>query len=158
MKWLSIPPGKDPDGAVTAFRLDASLIDRDPVAAERVSCGPRRSISFSYFNNVDTPRRFFCRRNCLASRRQDEGRAELERARDVFATALKEAPEVAERHAFLGLTCALLGEKEQAICRRKKAVELRPETEDALDGTLLNAVLAVIYARVGEKERALEFA
>ena len=38
-EMASIPPGKDPDGAVTAFRLDASLIDRDPAVAERILGG-----------------------------------------------------------------------------------------------------------------------
>ena len=68
---------------------------------------------------------------------------------------MNEAPNVAERHAFLGLVCALLGDKEQAIAEGQKAVELKPESKDALDGAVMNAVLALIYARVGENERAL---
>jgi hypothetical protein len=36
-----------------------------------------------------------------------------------------------------------------------RAVELRPESQDALDGAVFNAVLALIYARVGDNDRAL---
>jgi tetratricopeptide (TPR) repeat protein len=150
----TIPPGKDPDGAVTGFRLDAFFIDRDPGAAEgTLAASPLDS--FSYFNNVDTPRSYFA--GVIALLRGDEikARAEFLKARNLFAAALNEAPNVAERHAFLGLVCALLGDKEQAIAQGQKAVELKPESKDALDGTVLNAVLALIYARVGEKERAL---
>jgi hypothetical protein len=33
-------------------------------------------------------------------------------------------------------------------------VELKPETSDAFDGALMQSFLALIYARVGEKELA----
>ena len=65
-------------------------------------------------------------------------RAELTKARDTFAASVKEAPKAAERHAFLGMACAFLGDKEQAIAEGTKAVELRPESQDALDGTTFN--------------------
>src|SRR5205085_5497536 len=87
---------------------------------------------------------------------QTTARKELEHAREIFAAAVQEAPEVAERHAFLGMTSSLLGEKERAISEGKRAVELCPESKDALDGTVMNAVLAMIYARTGENARALE--
>jgi hypothetical protein len=54
------------------------------------------------------------------------------------------------------LTCALLADKQRAISEGQRAVELRPESQDALDGTTMNAVLAMIYARTGENSRAIE--
>ena len=63
---------------------------------------------------------------------------------------------MAERHAFLGLTCALLGEKERAIaegnacCRAQAGITRRARRHD------MNAVLALIYARTGENARAIE--
>jgi hypothetical protein len=110
---------------------------------------------FSYYNGVDTPRSFFAGQIALLRGDNKTARKELEHARDVFAASVKEAPEVAERHAFLGLTCAFLGEKDRAIKEGARAVELRPESQDALDGPILNAVLALVYARVGENERAV---
>jgi hypothetical protein len=50
----------------------------------------------------------------------------------------------------------LLGDKQRAIAEGTRAVELRPESQDALDGTVFSAVLAQIYARVGENDRAME--
>ena len=150
-----VPPGKDPDGAVTAARLDASLIDRDTVSSARIlKSSPLEA--FSYFNGVDTPRNFFAGEIAFLHGDNSTAKKELERARDAFATAVQETPEVAERHAVLGMTCALLGEKPRAISEGKRAVELRPESEDALDGTLMNAILAVIYARTGESALSLD--
>ncbi len=154
-EMASVSAGKDPDGAVTAFRIDASLIDRDPAAAERILQSSPLD-TFSYYNSVDTPRSFFVGEIALMRGDHPTARAELAKARDFFAAALQEAPDVPERHAFLGLTCALLGEKQRAIQEGNRAVELRPEWQDALDGTILNAVLALIYARVGENGRAIE--
>ncbi len=153
-EMATIPPGKDPDGVVSAYRVDASMIDRDGAAAERVLLGSPLD-TFSYFNSVDTPRSFFAGEIALLRGESTTAGAELAHARDVFAASVKEAPDTPERHAFLGLVCALLGEKQRAISEGTRAVELRPESQDALDGTVLNAVLALIYARAGENDRAL---
>ena len=153
-EMAKVPPGKDPDGAVTAFRIDASMIDRDPAAAERALLASPLD-TFSYFYGVDTPRSFFAGEIALLRGDTATGRKELEHARDIFAASVKEAPDVAERHGFLGLACALLGEKERAIQEGNRAVELRPESQDALDGAILSAVLALIYARTGENAHAI---
>ena len=82
-------------------------------------------------------------------------RRELEKTRDLFDAALKQAPDAPERHAFLGYVCSLLGENDRAIAEGKRAVELRPESQDALDGAIFNAVLAMIYARTGKTNEAV---
>src|SRR5205823_3257725 len=43
---------------------------------------------------------------------------------------------------------------EDAIREGRRAVELKPESKDAFDGAIMNSYLALIYARVGEKELA----
>jgi hypothetical protein len=48
-----------------------------------------------------------------------------------------------------------MGRKEAAIAEGERAVALEPETRDAVDGTLMKSYLALIYARVGEREKAL---
>jgi tetratricopeptide (TPR) repeat protein len=131
------------------------MIDRDAAAADRIlRASPLETLS--YFNGVDTPRSFFA--GAIALLRGDNGtaRKELEHARDIFAAGVKETPNVADRHAFLGLACALLGEKQRAIMEGTRAIELRPESQDALDGPIMKAVLALIYARTGENARAIE--
>ncbi len=154
-EMATVPRGQDPDGAVTAVRIDASLIDRDAAAAERALLGSPLD-TFSYFNGVDAPRSYFA--GVIALMRGDRATAqkELSQARDFFVAAVADAPDAPERHAFLGLTCALLGDNDRAIAEGKRAVELRPESQDALDGTVMKAVLALIYARTGENARAIE--
>jgi len=68
---------------------------------------------------------------------------------------VKEAPESAERHASLGWLYALMGRKKEAIREGQRAVELQPESKNAVDGPLMNGYLALIYARVGENDLAI---
>jgi tetratricopeptide (TPR) repeat protein len=68
---------------------------------------------------------------------------------------VKEAPESAYRRANLGWLYAFMGMKDEAIREGQRAVELKPESKDAVDGALMNCYLALIYARVGEKELAI---
>jgi tetratricopeptide (TPR) repeat protein len=67
---------------------------------------------------------------------------------------VREAPNDSARHAQLGVVLARLGLKEAAINEGKKAVELLPESKDAVDGPQATAVLAQIYAWVGEHDEA----
>jgi hypothetical protein len=68
---------------------------------------------------------------------------------------VKEAPESAERHASLGWLYALMGRKNDSIAEGQRAVELKPESKDAVDGSLLSGYLALIYARVGKNDLAI---
>ena len=49
-----------------------------------------------------------------------------------------------------------LGRKEDALREGRRAIELLPITQDALNGTELKRNLAIIYAWIGEKELALK--
>jgi hypothetical protein len=49
----------------------------------------------------------------------------------------------------------LMGRKDDAIREGRRAVELKPESVDALDGVLMNCYLAPVFARCGEKDLAL---
>ena len=60
-----------------------------------------------------------------------------------------------EGHANLGLLYAFMGRKNDAIREGRRAVELKPESKDAFDGAIMNCYLALIYARVGERDLAL---
>jgi hypothetical protein len=153
-EMATIPQGRDPDGNVTTCRFDAYMIDRDTDNAEAALRASSLE-TFSYFNAVDTPRSFLTGAVALLRGDKETARNELEHARDIFTASVLEAPDVPERHAFLGLTCALLGEKDRAIKEGKRGVELRPESQDALDGPVMSAVLALIYVRVGENELAM---
>ena len=153
-EMAAVPQGKDPDGSVTSCRIDAALIDRDLEGADKALAGwPLDTLS--YFNEVDTPRSYFAGVVALLRGDKPLAQTQLEQARDVLAKAVKESPTIAEPHAFLGWVCSLLGENERAIAEATRAVELRPESLDALDGTVIKAVLALVYARTGENAKAI---
>src|SRR5438477_7992887 len=83
-----------------------------------------------------------------------KAQAEFEQARLVSEKLLREAPEDSARHGQHGLILAALGQKQEAIAEGKRAVELLPESQDALDGPQATATLAQIYAWTGEFNEA----
>lgn len=148
-----IPDGTDPDGVVTTCRWDVAMIERDFATAKRVfDASPLKE--FSYTNAGLTPKDFFY--GCIALAHGDAKTAQrsFESALPVYEAAVKESPDSEYRHANLGLIYAFMGRKEEAIREGRRAVELKPESVDALDGVLMNCYLALIYARSGEKDLA----
>ncbi|HEY6929820.1 MAG TPA: protein kinase [Thermoanaerobaculia bacterium] len=93
-----------------------------------------------------------------ASLRGDEGmvRHYAESARIAAEAQLRDAPEDATRHAFLGLALAFLGHKAEAIKEGERGVALVPVAKDAYDGPFFQHQLARIYILVGEPEKALD--
>jgi tetratricopeptide (TPR) repeat protein len=109
----------------------------------------------SYTNAGPTPISFF--EGCIYLAQGDNVNAQkaFELARPDFEAAVKAAPESAYRHANLGWLYGFMGRKDDAIREGQRAVELKPESKDAVDGALMNCYLALIYTRVGEKELAI---
>ena len=148
-----VPPGVDPDGSVSSVRWDVAMLDRDYAEARRV-IDASTAREFSYTGEGSTPRSFF--EGCIALAQGDfaGARKYFETAQPAFENAVKEAPSSAIRHANLGWLYAFMGRKEDAIREGRRAVELKPESKDAVDGVIVNCYLALIYARVGEKDQA----
>jgi tetratricopeptide (TPR) repeat protein len=149
-----IAAGIDPDGAVTAARWDVAMLRRDYSAAKSV-LQTSAANEVSYTNAGLTPKAFL--EGCTYVALDDRPKANItfESVRPAFEAALKEAPESADRHAILGWLYALMGRKDDAITEGKRAVELKPESKDAVDGPLMSAYLALIYARVGANDFAI---
>jgi len=149
-----VPAGTDPDGAVTAARWELAMLRRDYSLAKNV-LETSTVNELSYTTAGTTPKIFF--EGCIYLAQGDNVNAQkaFELARPVFETAMKEAPNSAERHAVLGWLYAFMGRKDDAIREGQRAVELKPESKDAVDGTLMNGYLALIYARVGENDLAI---
>ncbi len=129
------------------------MLDQDYAAARSV-IDASTAKEFSYTGEGSTPRSFF--EGSIALAQGDIARAQqyFEDARPVFENAVKEAPLSAIRHANLGWLYAFMRRKEDAIREGRLAVELKPESKDAVDGVIVNCYLALIYARVGEKDLA----
>ena len=149
-----IPAGVDPDGSVTAARWDVAMLQRDFSAAKGI-LEKSLATETSYTVAGLTPKIFL--EGCTYVAQGDNANAQkaFEEARPAFEAAVKQAPESAERHASLGWLYALMGRKNDAIAEGKRAVELKPESKDAVDGSLMNGYLALIYARVGENDLAI---
>ena len=149
-----VPTGTDPDGGVTSCRWDVAMIDRDFGAARAVLQNSELN-ELSYTNAAATPKSFLQALVELAEGKQAEAQKLFEVARPSFEKGVEEAPLSADRHANLGWFYAFAGRKDEAIREGRRAVELKPESKDAYDGAIMNCYLALIYARVGEKELAI---
>ena len=149
-----VPAGTDPDGVITSCRWDVAMIDRDFVAARTAlqNCGLNE---VSYTTGSATPKSFLQGLIELAEGKQAQAQKFFELAQPNFEKAVEEAPLSADRHANLGWFYAFAGRKDEAIREGKRAVELKPESKDALDGPIMNCYLALIYARVGENDLAI---
>jgi TolB-like protein/class 3 adenylate cyclase/Tfp pilus assembly protein PilF len=150
-----VPPGVDPDGGVTSVRWEVAMLDRDYATARRV-IDASAAKEFSYTGEGATPRSFFEGSIALAQGDIAAAQKYFVDAQPVFENAVKEAPSSAIRHANLGWVYAFMGRKEDAVREGRRAVELKPESKDAVDGVIVNCYLALIYARVGEKDLAFQ--
>jgi tetratricopeptide (TPR) repeat protein len=148
-----IPPGVDPSGLVTRARWDMAMIQRDYAAADQAltSC----PLDLFQSGGQPTPKSFY--RGCVALARGDEAaaRTNFEATLTIFEAAVQQAPANALRHANLGLVYSFMGRKEEAIREGHRAVELMPDSKDAVFGPWMTGYLAMIYARVGEADSAL---
>ena len=149
-----VPTGVDPDGAVTATRWEVAMLRRDYSAAKKV-VETSSANELSYTNAGTTPKVFFEGCIYLAQGVNVKAQQALELARPALEAAVQEAPASAERHAILGWLYAFMGRKDDAIREGRLAVELKPESTDAVDGTLMSGYLALICARVGENDLAI---
>ena len=148
-----VPAGMDPDGIVTSCRWEGAMLERDfRGATEILEAAPLTEMD--YLLGGSTPKSFL--QGCTALARGDQADAEkaLAAAAIEFEKAARESPQSATSHANLGLCYAHMGRREEAIREGQRARELKPEAKDATDGVLMSCYLALIYARLGEKDLA----
>ena len=158
------PKEFDPGGSVTIVALRVSLMDRDYEEGARILQESRAEKyndtglegPAAVFDGYTLPRAFY---EGLVAR----GRGESATADRAFAAAQELVEEDlahwrddAKATALLGVLHALRGNRDEAIRVGRRAVEFLPTSRDAYDGPLIATKLAVIYAQVGETDRALE--
>jgi serine/threonine protein kinase/tetratricopeptide (TPR) repeat protein len=131
------------------------------VSRERDSAGAQRALS-----NIDTGGCFdenipfpngWCQ-GLAAWVRGDApaAHAAMNNARAELAETVRNQPDYAAAVCALGVIDAVLGNKEDAIREGKRAVELTPVNQNAIEGATLVRYLAVIYAWAGDKDRAVQ--
>jgi TolB-like protein/Flp pilus assembly protein TadD len=158
-----IPAGFDPGGAVTTIALRVALMERDyNQAAHWLASSTQWKFNdiglagmAGALDDYTVPRAWYA--GLIAQGRGESSIAQREftAARTVVLADLAHTPNEPKTLMMLGLTEAMLGRSDEAVAAGQHAVELLPLSLDALDGMLLAANLAVIYAQVGERERAL---
>ncbi|MBS0658207.1 MAG: protein kinase [Verrucomicrobia bacterium] len=151
----AVPLSEDPDGAFTLARWDTACLARDFAAATRAVTQTQATLVLGNFG-IPFSRNYLLGAVALAQGRTDEARPLLEAARAELEAEVRALPGSTFRRAQLGLVQAYLGEREAALREGRKAVELTPEKNDAVDGPTAAAVLALIHARLGLADEALE--
>jgi TolB-like protein/Flp pilus assembly protein TadD len=151
----SFAPNLDPDGVVTFSRWDVNLMDRDPDAAER-SLASARLENFVAPTGVPLPKSYLA--GCVALMRNDLARAqhEFETARLILEQVVMKSPQDGIRHAQLGFLYALMGRKDDALREGKRGGELTPISKDIINGGTVQGFLALIYARNGDADHAIQ--
>ncbi len=148
-----VPLGVDPDGQVTSVRVWLLMLQRKfPEALAVLNELPQE-----VFHDSTAPVSKAALEGMLYLFQGNKAKAQaaFERARPFAEQSLRESPSDAARHIQLGFILTGLDRKQEALAEGRRAVELTPESEDALDGPHLTASLAQIYAWVGEKDQAL---
>jgi TolB-like protein/Flp pilus assembly protein TadD len=148
-----VPPEYDPDGYVTSARVWVLTLQRKFADALQVA-QQFRGETLKYPDFGLCPKALLEGRLYLYQDDKMKAQAAFEQARTVAEQLVRDAPGDPGRHAQLGAVLAGLGQKEDAINEGKKAVELLPESEDAVDGPKATAALAEIYSWVGEHDEA----
>jgi len=151
---LAQDPGTAPVLVDQWLRL--ALRERDPAATERALAAMPIGGGGCYDDNVPFPDGW-CRG--LAARfRGDElaARTAFTSARKELEQTVRSQPDYAAGLSALGVIDAALGNKEDAVREGERAVELMPVSKSAVEGSMLIQYLAVIYAWVGDKDRAIE--
>jgi TolB-like protein/Flp pilus assembly protein TadD len=146
-----MPPGVDPEGLVTFGRVQLLMLQRK--FPEALAVLKRLSPDLSHDSK---PREFLEGAIYTFLNDKEKARSAFEHARPIAEQSLREAPNDAFRHALLGQILAGLGEKEAAIAEGKRAVNLLPESQDALEGPKATLELAKIYTWTGETDHALQ--
>jgi tetratricopeptide (TPR) repeat protein len=152
-QFSSIPSGYDPGGAMTWARAWILVLQRKPSDALQVlERFPAETMITP--TTAPCPKAYVTGLAYLLQGDKARSQIELEKARLVSEKSLSQAPDDPARHALHGQILAALGRKEEAIAEGKRAVELLPESQDALDGPPQTAALAQIYAWTGESDQA----
>ncbi|MFL6538074.1 MAG: hypothetical protein ACJ8JD_07855 [Chthoniobacterales bacterium] len=150
----TLPPNLDPDGVVTFGRWDVALMDRDVNAADKALAACQLDTIASQ-TGFPLPKSYL--QACVDLVRGDAAKAqqEFEAARPPMEKTVANSPQDATRRAQLGFLYAFLGRKEDALREVKRAIELKPISHDVIEGALVEDFYALISARLGNKDEAI---
>ena len=151
--FSSVPAAADPNGLITWAQAWLLMLERKyPDALQKLERYPGETMFTT--TTAPSPKAYLRGMIYLLQGDKTKAQTELEHALVVSEKLLREAPDDPARHAQHGLILAALGQKGEAIGEGKRAIELLPESQDALDGPQSTTALAEIYAWTGESDEA----
>jgi len=149
-----LPSYGDSEGILTWLRWDAAMLQRDYLGAKAaIERFPFDTLSSVYAAPV--PKVYLEACLALATGDQHKAREKFELCRPAYEAEALAHPGSALRHARLGLLYAYLGRADDAVQEGKRATELEPIELDHVEGPAFLANLALIYARLGQKDASL---
>jgi serine/threonine protein kinase/Flp pilus assembly protein TadD len=149
----ALPTSMKDDVSITSGRFYYAMCARDfPAAEEIVSKSPNEEIF--YFEAL-VPRRILTLSLELV-RRNHPTMAEFGAAREELYRKVE--ADRSNPYLLSALACAdaALGRKQESIQEARRAVELRPISEDAVEGPAMAGALATVYAWTDELDLAFE--
>jgi serine/threonine protein kinase/tetratricopeptide (TPR) repeat protein len=141
---------EDPDGKISLAQYQLKLLQRKCDEALLALTMSRRSDFQGWNGTAPFPRPFLVAQAHWLAHDEVKARSSFEEAQHIVEQRVRENPLDASYHALLGQIFAGLGRKDDAIREGKRAVELLPESKDALDGPIMTLALAQIYTMVGD--------
>jgi TolB-like protein/Tfp pilus assembly protein PilF len=142
--------------SIAAYYVETALAERDRAAAARALDLIPAEGSVDTTLNALWPRNWYVGLVARSFGDANGAQKAFAAARENALRTTREQPDYPPGWLVLGLIDAGLGHKSEAITEGKRARDLLPISEDALDGPIYATDLAVIYAWVGEKGLALE--
>jgi serine/threonine protein kinase/tetratricopeptide (TPR) repeat protein len=150
-----LPSGYDPDGAATSTRINLELYERDAASAAKILAASKLEELVDSIGSL-LPRDWFQALVARASGDAPKARDAFSAARAKTEAKLQDRPADGDLLAFLGLIDAGLARKKEALAEGRRAVELQPISEDAVDGARVITKLAMIYTWLGDNDAAIE--
>jgi serine/threonine protein kinase/tetratricopeptide (TPR) repeat protein len=152
-----LPSSIKDHGYVASMVFWLSLYARDWAAAkELLAKSPDEDLYFGDNVKVAVPRG--CGEIWVAALQGNRSKVEngFGEARNQLAQRAKARPTDPELLSGLGIIDAFLGRKQEAIQEATRAIEIRPISEDAVEGPFLVESLAVVYAWTNEPDLAFQ--
>ncbi len=145
---LSETDRKKPD--VLEAKWKYAMMARDFQTAERIA--PDQPAN--EFPAVE-PKLFFVGCSAFASGDHARAKSLFEQTLPLHEAGLRDHPDDPRFHAPLARLYALLGRKEEALREARRAVELLPESKDAVEGPDYTIALAFVCAQTGNPDEAI---
>jgi len=151
---IFVKEGSDATANAAQFFVLCALAERDRAAAEQALTFIPSEGTVS--RNFLIPRDWFVGLVARSFGDGKEAQKAFTAARVIAAKTVQEQPDYAPAWSLLGMIDAGLGRKADAIAEGNRACEILPISKDSWEGQIYVTNLALIYAWLGEKDRALE--